>query len=104
MVDSAGRPLFVVNGDGVNTIGVTNVLGSRANVAGMPVVVGPRMPATSVYVASSEALTVFESPGAPVRLQDENIINLTKDFSLYGYLAIAVTNAKGIVKVDADLV
>lgn len=106
MVDSAGRPLFEVNSDGVNTIGSvrgTAVRGVRGNIAGLPVAVDNGLASNSVWVVSAEALTVMESAGAPFRLQDENIINLTKDFSLYGYLAVGVTNAKAIVKVDADL-
>ena len=102
MVDSSGRPMFVINGDGVNSLGNVNLRGVSANVAGFPVVVGTALPANSLYVASSEALTVFEDPFKS--LQDENIINLTKDFSVYGYLAVGVTNPLAIVKVDADLV
>lgn len=103
MVDDNGRPLFALNNDGSNTFGNVNLRSVKANIAGFPVVVGTALASNSLYVASSEAVTVFESAGAPVRLQDENIINLTKDFSLYGYMAIAITNPLAIVKVDADL-
>ena len=34
-----------------------------------------------------------------LRLEDENIINLTKDFSLYGYQSIYSEERKGISKV-----
>lgn len=102
MVDASGRPLFVINGDGVNSIGNVNVRGASANIAGFPVVRGDALPANSLYVASSDALTVFEDPFKS--LQDDNIINLTKEFSVYGYLAVGVTNPLAIVKVDADLV
>ena len=37
---------------------------------------------------SADALHVKEQPGAPLRLQDQNIVNLTKGFSVYGYAAI----------------
>jgi hypothetical protein len=36
-----------------------------------------------------------------VRLQDENIVNLSKSFSIYGYLAVAVQKRDGLVKVTA---
>jgi len=104
MTDNAGRPLLNVNGDGQNTFGSVNVRSTTANLAGYTVIVDNNLPAGSAYVGSSEAVTVFESPGAPFRLQDENIINLTKDFSLYGYMAVAVTNPLAVVRVDADLV
>jgi HK97 family phage prohead protease len=100
--DTTGRPVFAVNGDGSNTIGSVNVRGAAASIAGLPVVVGKGLAAGTALVASREALTTFENAGAPVRLQDENIINLTKDFSLYGYLAVAVTNPLAIVSVDTD--
>lgn len=103
VVDSAGRPVFVINGDGQNTIGNVNVKGLSASVAGIPVVVDPALTGTFSYIASTEALTVYEAAGAPFRLQDENIINLTKDFSLYGYLASTLDDAKGIVKVTTTV-
>lgn len=103
MVDEMGRPLFDLNRDGSNTFGSVNLRGVTAQVAGLPVRVGKGLAAGSMYVASSEAVTTFESAGAPFRLQDENIINLTKDFSLYGYLAVAVTNPGAVVKVDVSL-
>lgn len=94
--DTAGRPIFAVNGDGSNTWG-TVPAGRLAGVLdGTAVVVGKNLPANTVIVASANALVSYESSGAPFRLQDENIINLTKDFSLYGYMAIATPDVKGI--------
>lgn len=70
----------------------------KNGIAGLPIVVDSGLPAKSFYVASSAAITSWENAGAPVRLEDENIINLSKQFSLYGYLAVAVTNSAGLVK------
>lgn len=36
---------------------------------------------------SKEAITLAEQPGAPLRLEDENIQKLTKDYAVYGYAA-----------------
>lgn len=102
LVDGQGRPLFVLNGDGSNTVGDVNLRGVSGSMAGLPIKVGKGLSSGSMYVASREALTTYESAGAPFHLQDENIINLTKDFSLYGYMAVAVTNPLAIVKVDVD--
>lgn len=102
--DGSGRPIFVVNGDGQNTVGNVNVKARSFSVANVPGKVVGGLPANSLWVASSEALTVLESPGAPFRLEDENVINLTKDFSLYGYLATTLNDAKGLYKADVDLV
>lgn len=97
IVDADGRPVFAVNGDGQNTFGSLPLNGRLAGVIdGTPVVVGKNLPAGTVVVAAAEALCSFENPGAPLRLQDENIVNLTKDFSLYGYMAIAKPDVKGI--------
>lgn len=104
MVDGSGRPLFSIAGQSVNSLGDTNLVTPRASIGGLPVVVNPSLAANTMFVADSDAIKTFESAGAPFRLQDENIINLTKDFSLYGYQAVAVLNPKNIVSVDVDLV
>jgi hypothetical protein len=98
LVDSAGRPVFNINTDGVNTVGTLNVRGLAGTIAGLPLYWDSALAVKTLYVASSEAVTSWEQPGAPVRLEDENIINLSKDFSLYGYMAVGVTNALGLVK------
>lgn len=99
IVDTTGRPVFALNGDGVNTFGT--IPGGRLAgvIDGTPMVVGKNLAAGTIVVASSLALTSYESPGAPFALQDENIINLTKDFSLYGYFATAIKDAKGISRI-----
>lgn len=104
MVDGAGRPLFNVAGQSVNALGDSNLVVPRASIGGLPVVVNPALAANTMWVADSDAVKTWESAGAPFRLQDENIINLTKDFSLYGYMAVGVVNAKNLVKCDVDLV
>lgn len=99
ITDSAGRPIFVLNGDGSNTIGNANITALRGSVAGFPFVVDLGMTGTYSYMVSSEALTVLEQPGAPFNLEDENIVNLTKQFSLYGYLALTKNDPKGVTRV-----
>lgn len=103
IVDLSGRPVFAVNNDGANTFGSLPLNGRLAGVIdGTPVVVGKNLPTGTVVVASSEALATYESAGAPFRLQDENIIALTKDFSLYGYMAVATPDVKGITFIVDD--
>jgi hypothetical protein len=97
IVDTTGRPLFDVNGDGANTVGNVSVVRVAGSVAGFPVVVIPTLAANSMYVVSSDALIVRED--AVKSLQDENIRNLTKEFSIYGYMAVEVANPIAIVKV-----
>ena len=102
LVDTTGRPIFALNGDGSNTVGEANLVRASANIGGLPVVVGPRLAANTAVVASKDAITTLESAGAPFRLQDEDIVRLTKDFSLYGYMATTVNDAKGLVVGDVD--
>jgi len=46
---------------------------------------------------AKEAIKVKESAGAPLRLQDSNIVDLTKDFSVYGY-AVHYAPKAGLLK------
>lgn len=100
--DSTGRPVFEVAGNGQNTWAGNFDLGSielTGQIAGKPVICVPRLPANYAAVASREAITTMESAGAPFSLQDENIINLTKDFSLYGYQGIYSEQPKGLTRI-----
>jgi HK97 family phage prohead protease len=104
MVDGQGRPLFSIAGQSVNSLGAANPVSGSLNVAGLTVIKASALAANSTFVASSDAVKVWESAGAPFALTDDDIIHLTKDFSLYGYLAVGVTNPLSVVKVDVDLV
>lgn len=104
MVDGSNRPIFALKEGGQNVVGAANIVKAQFDIGGFPGVVDPTLAGNTALMASSEAFTVLESPGAPFRLQDESIINLTKDFSLYGYMATTLNDAKGIVRLDVDLV
>lgn len=81
-----GRP--VVGGSApVNNIGTSNLPTLSANLFGLEVIVDPALPAGTFYIANSNAITTWESGGAPYRLSDEDITNLTNQFSVYGYIA-----------------
>lgn len=98
-----GRTALAYGGTGVNTIGSVSGARLTASLDGVPVYADPSLAANSCYVANSIALKTFESAGAPFQLQDENTINLSKTFSVYGYMAVAVQHPKAIVKCDVDL-
>ena len=91
--DSAGRPLLYTDNPS-NNIG--SVSGLSATLAGVPVVVDPGAAALTAWFASKEAVTTYESAGAPLRLQDADITNLSAAFSVYGYLAVAVHDVNGV--------
>jgi HK97 family phage major capsid protein len=98
-VDAAGRPLLSNVGATNNTFGSINPVGLTGTVLGLPVVVDPSLATASIYTGSRAALVNYESAGAPFRLNDEEITNLTNSFSVYGYLGIAMPEPKALVKI-----
>lgn len=56
-------------------------------------------PAGTAAFYDSSALKTLKSANAPLQLQDENIVNLTKQFSLYGYQSVIVPFPTAIVPV-----
>ena len=60
-----------------------------------------RVPQTTGVLAgySSEAIVIQESPGAPFRLSDQDITDLTNVFSVYGYAAHYAPAPSAIVPV-----
>lgn len=80
--------LMTVQGTGINQVGTLNlsaVSGELANVQ-VKVIGGTATNVLSFY--DPVAIETLESPGAPIQLQDNNIINLTKQFSIYGDLSM----------------
>jgi HK97 family phage prohead protease len=75
--------------------GSVSVRGISATLFGLPVHVLPS--GTGVFTfANSNALTIWESGVG--RLSDDNIVNLTAAFSLYGYLGVAATDESAIYR------
>lgn len=100
IVDGSNRPLLANTGATVNTFGSINPVGLTGNIFGLPIVVDPSLAAGSLFIGNSTAITTYESAGAPLRLSREDVTNLTTDFSVYGYLAIAAQDPKAMVKVS----
>ena len=98
-VDTLDRPILSNTGATVNTYGNINPVGLTGNVLGLPIVVDPSLAALSFYAGNSGAITTYESAGAPFRLNDEEITNLTNSFSVFGYLGIAVSDPKALCKI-----
>lgn len=105
---SDGRPLFVVKGNnGVNTIGELDISGLKGDLAsitvvlaaGLPNSTGGETPANVSTAAFVNRLALREYASPISRLQDENIVNLSKDFSVYNYAAVAHEIPAGIVPV-----
>lgn len=103
VTDGSNRPLLSNQGATSNTFGSINPVGLSGNILGLPIVLDPSLAAGNLYVGNSSAITTFESAGAPLRLSREDVTNLTTDFSVFGYLAIAATDPKAMVKVGNPL-
>lgn len=84
---------------GSDGIGTINLPGINGEIASISVRVFPGWTGDKVLAYDSFAVKTLESLGAPLRLQDENVVNLTKDFSVYGYGASFVQAADALVKI-----
>lgn len=91
-----GRPVFLVTGAGSNNIGELSVPGLSGSLAGITVVMDAGLTDEVAFV-NRQAIRFYGS--AVVRLQDENIINLSKDYSLYTYGATATEIPAAVVAV-----
>lgn len=98
LVDTAGRPIFDVAGSPVNTAGNANIRGIAGQLAGLPVIVDPGLSAKTMYFGATEAITTYENAGAPLRLDWQDVTSLIHNFSLFGYMAVAVKDANTLVK------
>jgi caudovirus prohead protease len=93
LTDTANRPLLTVTGSGMNTVGSLNTAALTEEIGPLKIV--PDFSATTEMTAkkivgtffNSEALRTYTSGLA--HLQDDNIINLSRDMSVYYYAAHA---------------
>ncbi len=85
-----------------NNSGSANLPGMTAGLFGLPVIVDTALTDGSCYIAHSRGIQTFESSGSPFRLSDQDIVRLTQDMSVYGYLASFVYDANCIVKVTVS--
>lgn len=98
---SDGRGIVRTYGDGVNNIGEASPAGLAGVILGLPIIVDP-----TFTESGNDGLAAFANRNAIVqyangvtRLQDENIINLSKDFSIYQYQALANEIPTGVVPI-----
>jgi HK97 family phage prohead protease len=101
-VDGVARPIAAATNPS-NGFGSINPVGLTGNIAGLPIVVDPSLANGTLLTGASSAITTYESAGAPFRLNDGDITNLTQTFSVYGYLAVAGHDPKALVKVGNPL-
>lgn len=96
-----GRPLMRATENPTNTIGTTNAKALTGVILDVPVTCNLRATAGELGAGivgafyNSEAIRTYETP--LVQLQDENIVNLSKQFSVYRYGAVATEIPTGLV-------
>lgn len=101
LVDLSGRPLMVISGTGDNTVGSISPKALGGNLAGVTVKLNLKQQAPGAAFVNGEAIRQYNSP--LVELADENIINLTKQFGVYYYGALATEIPDAIVPVVSEL-
>jgi hypothetical protein len=104
VADSQGRPLVRLDGGAASgeSIGFASPVQLSGTIFGLPIVVDTTLSSGQAFLANSNALRVFESAGAPVRLVDDisGQSTLTNEYAVYGYSAITVPFEGAIVKLD----
>lgn len=97
------RRLMRVYGDGNNQVGELNLTQVSGNLAGVKVSLLPNTAGSVAAFYDPVAIETLESPNAPAQLQDDNIINLSKQFSVYGYQAVLSPFENAIVPIDFEV-
>lgn len=93
-----GSRFFDLSGDGSDTIGDFDLTGIAGRFLRVPVQLLPSAPTGTACFIDPEAVTVWES-GGPTQLSDGDPTNLTENYSVYGYLAVAATLPTGLIPV-----
>lgn len=87
--DSNGNSLMRVWGTGANQVGELDLRKVSGDLASVTIELLPGATANTMEFHDKLGITTWESAGAPFKLQDKNVVNLTESFSKYGYLATA---------------
>lgn len=83
-----GRPLLTVSssGTGSNVVGTANLPAGSGELLRVPVSVLHGSTGRALFY-DTVAIETLESPGAPFWLQEDNVLNLSRDYACYGYMA-----------------
>jgi HK97 family phage prohead protease len=84
---AGGDRIMGVIGSGANQMGSLRLEALSGSLSNTPVYMWPGAAANTATFYDPVAMKTLENPGAPLRLQDDNVVNLTKDVSLYGYMS-----------------
>ena len=100
LADQNDRLQFQIFGTGSNVVGELKTEGLEGQVSTTRVRLLPGAAAGTGAFYNEQAITTFESAGAPVALEDMNIVNLSRSYSVYGYLATACEIPDAILPID----
>lgn len=104
VADTTGRPIVRLDGGMANgeSIGFAAPAQLSGTIFGLPIIVDTTLASGTAFLANSQAVKVYESAGAPVRLVDDisGQSTLTNSYAVYGYAAITVPFEGAIVKLD----
>lgn len=97
-----GDRFLDISGRGATTLGSFDLTGIVGELLRVPVHLWPgtTQQNTAVFLDPA-ALTVWES-GGPMQLSDSDATHLTDSYSVYGYLAVGVTEPNGIIPVTFE--
>lgn len=95
-LEIAGKRVFKVSEDR-DTIGTLDLPGLKGNLGGITVLADPGRKIAAAEFFNSKAIRQYDS--AVTQLQDENILNLSKSFSVYKYGAVAIEIPSAIIPV-----
>lgn len=87
--DRAGNRVMTVRGQSVNQIGEVSIPALSGELVSVAFRILPGAKPGTVEFHDRIGLTIWEEPGAPFRLQDQNVVNLSQSFSKFGALAAA---------------
>ncbi|MDO5633286.1 MAG: HK97 family phage prohead protease [Micrococcus sp.] len=93
-----GRPLLTVSGTGVNVVGQMNLPAASGELMRVPVTVLHGSQGRALFY-DPVAIETLESPGAPFWLQQDQVLNLSRDFACYGYVAHITPHPKALLPV-----
>jgi len=99
---STNEPLLQITSrsGSVNQAGVLRASSLSASIADVEVELVPGAAALSASFYDPVAITTWEQPGAPMQLQDDNVINLSRSFSKYGGMAVGSQFPTALVPVE----
>lgn len=94
-----GDRFMDISGGGIDRLGTIDTTDITGSLLRVPVVLMPGADTGTAAFLDKSAVTVWENGNSPFQLQDDNVLNLTKDFSVYGYAAFGVTLPEGILPI-----